>query len=432
MKPVGSSIPSQPPAIPGTPGNSGVSSTPGNSGQAQQKSVDPEVSKKARESVTQDTSMKIRQQEILNSPLNDVKALVQKAEKTKIDGAGGISQSEYETIKKAYNSHPQSSDTIKWLEKQHPALHAAIVSDLDHGGYTGTANGSLNFTRAGGELKQDAAKRSEKLDQLPPLRDFNANGLPKSVPGGQPLGNDPVSMKPVNAYQTGPNTTKIIGDDLANISDADAEKSRKTQQDFCAKMSGLTGLDVPNPPSTKAARGYFQAMADRGASPDQIKSEYGQYLKTFYRHPGGVDWNPAIDPKTVDSQFAQQPLAKDGKRLVDCEGFSALAENVLGGIKKNGQPMFDIKHAASPGHVVTAIFPHGGDIKKGFIVDNTEVSDVKLDPRQERDFNSSPSQDTKMRFLVRQHMAERNEGTPTEYGNTYTEMKPLTGKTPTK
>ena len=230
-------------------------------------------------------------------------------------------------------------------------------------------------------------------------------------------------MKPVNGYKTGSNYTKIIGDDLANISDADAKKSRLAQKDFTTKMSGITGLDVPNPPSAKAAQSYFQGLADRGATPQQIKNEYGQYLKTFYRHPGGVDWNPKLDPKNIDSSFKQQPDAKDGKRLIDCEGFSALSENVLGGIKKNGQPMFDIMHAGSPGHVVAGVFPHGGDPKQGFIVDNENVNGVTVNPLIEKQFNASSNMDTKKQFLLKTHMEGNKEGTPDSYGESINSMK---------
>jgi hypothetical protein len=70
-------------------------------------------------------------------------------------------------------------------------------------------------------------------------------------------------------------------------------------------------------------RRHFQGMADRGANQDQIKKEYGDYLKIFYRHPGGVDWNPKSDHNNVDASVKQQPIAKDRKRLIECEGFSA-------------------------------------------------------------------------------------------------------------
>jgi hypothetical protein len=169
-------------------------------------------------------------------------------------------------------------------------------------------------------------------------------------------------------------------------------------------------------------------MANRGATPDQIKNEYNQYLKTFYHHPGGVDWNPKLDVKNVDSAIAQQPVAKDGKRLLDCEGFSVMTESILGGIKKNNQPMFDIRHAGSDAHVVCGVFPHGGDPTKGFVVDNASVSGLPLDPRLQKDYNASPGADTRMRFLLREHMKSHNEGTATTYGETYSQMKPPPSK----
>jgi hypothetical protein len=360
--------------------------------------------------------------------MTDVKGMVQTARTTKLDGADGISKSEYESIKSAYRDQPQSNESIRWLERQHPHLHAAITSGLDYDGYVGTAVGSLNMTRAGDELAADARQRSAKLDRLPPISDFGSNGLPKSVPGGDPLGNHPESGKPVRGHQTGPNYTKVIGDDLANISNTDAERSRQAQRDYTAKMSGVIGTDIPNPPSVKSARAYFQTLADRGASQAEIKSEYDQYLKTFYRHPGGVDWNPKLDPKDVDARFAQQPVAKDGKRLIDCEGYAALTENVLGGIKKNGQPMFEIQHSASSGHVVAGVFPRGGDPRDGFVVDNTNVRDLRPDPRMNRDYEATRDRATRERFLLRNYMQNAGEGTATEFGSTYLEMRPPPSK----
>ena len=431
-KPVGagsssSQVGSTPPPSTPTP-----SSDPAKAEESKAKPVDPEVSKRAAEAMSNDPTAMAMKTQLLSSPATDVKAMTQKAEASKLDGAAGISKSEYEAIKSSYEKNPQSNESVKWLEKTHPQLHASITSGLNYEGYVGTTIGSLNSTRAGADLKQDAAQRSQKMDQLPPLHQYGPNGLPSNLPGADPLGNHPENMKKINGYQTGSNYTKVVGDDLANISDADAKKSREAQKDFTTKMSGITGTDVTNPPSVNAARAYFQGMADRGASQDQIKKEYGEYLKTFYRHPGGVDWNPKLDPKNLDKNFSQQPIAKDGKRLVDCEGFSALTENVLGGIKKNGQPMFDIMHSASPGHVVAGVFPHGGDPKKGFVVDNNEVKDVTLNPAMEKDFNSAANVDTKKRFLMRTHMQNNNEGTPTTYGPTYNDMNPPPSKVPTK
>ena len=94
--------------------------------------------------------------------MTDVKKMTEEATKSKLDGAGGLSKSEYEAIKKSYQNNPQSNESIKWMEKNQPALHAAIVSDLDYSGYTGTAVGSLNLTRAGDELKQDAESASNR------------------------------------------------------------------------------------------------------------------------------------------------------------------------------------------------------------------------------------------------------------------------------
>lgn len=358
----------------------------------------------------------------------DVKTVVTDAQKSSRDGALGISKDEYARIKGAFRNDPQSAESVKWLQQKQPQLYAALTSDLDYSGYTGTAIGSLNSTRSGIDLAHDADKRAANLDKLPPLEDFDdANGgMPKGIPGGDPL---PVAEdgQKVTGYKTGPNYTMVKGDAL-RISDADARASRKAQDEMCTKMSGVIGADVANPPSVNAAKGYFQALADRGASQDEIKSEYGKYLQTFYKHPGGVTWNPKLDPKDVNARFQEQPVAKDGKRLIDCEGYAALTENVLGGLKKNGQPMFDIQHGQSAEHVVAGVFPHGGDPTKGFVVDNDTTRDVKVPGGLQKDYDKTKDTDARQRFLVREHMRAQGEALPTKYGATYGTLTPPTRK----
>jgi hypothetical protein len=363
--------------------------------------------------------------------MTDVKKMTEEATKTKLDGAVGISKSEYDAIKKSYQNNPQNSDSIKWMEKNHPHLHAAITSDLDYSGYVGTAVGSLNLTRAGDELKQDAAKREQSLNKLPAVQDYGPNGLPKNVPPGDPVpGAEPGDKW--KEFKTGTNKTYINekdGPPMGNISDADAQKARETQKNYCAKMSGIIGTDIPNPPSVNASKNYFQQLANRGATPDQIKNEYQEYMKTFYQHPGGVNWDPKLDPKNLDKNFSQQPLAKDGKRLIDCEGYSAMTENILGGIKKDGKPMFDIMHGAGGGHVITGVYPHGGDPRKGFIVSNNKVDDTKWNPALDKDF-AKGSPEAQQQYVVKHYWEKEFGGKTSQYGSDYTNMAPPSGKIP--
>ncbi|MCI0444685.1 hypothetical protein L0244_26110 [bacterium] len=362
--------------------------------------------------------------------MTDVKKMTEEATKSKLDGAVGISKSEYDAIKKSYQSNPQNSESVKWMEKNHPHLHAAITSDLDYSGYTGTAVGSLNLTRAGDELKQDAARREQSLNKLPNVKDYGPNGLPKNMPPGDPVVS-PEAGEKWKEYKAGTNTMFIKdGSKLENISDADAQKARQSQKDYCAKMSGIIGTDVPNPPSVNASKNYFQQLANRGATPEQIKNEYGEYMKTFYQHPGGVKWDPKLDPKNLDKNFAQQPIGKDGKRLIDCEGYSAMTEDILGGIKKDGKPMFDIMHGAGGGHVITGVYPHGGDPRKGFIVSNDQViSDIKWDPAQDKNYAKGSPQ-RKQEFVVKNYWEKEFGGTTNKYRSEYANMDAPPGKIP--
>lgn len=361
--------------------------------------------------------------------MTDVRTSVGTAQKTKLDGVEGISKQEYAKIKDDYRTKPQSAASVKWLQTKHPALHAAITSDLNYSGYVGTAIGSLNSTRAGGELKADAGRRADRQDKLPPLRDYKENGMPKSVKdAGSYVGKDENGTK-VTAYKTGGNTTNVKEGNL-QVSDDEAKKSRQAQKDYTAKMSGIIGADVSNPPSVNAAKGYFKTLAKRGASSKEIQAEYKDYLKTFYKHPGGVSWSGGKpDPANLDKQFKDQPIAKDGKRLIDCEGYSALTESVMGDLKKpNGQKMFDVLHASPAGHVVTGVFPRGGDQRDGFVVDNHNVRSVRPDPRSNKDYAATKTESTRRRFLLRTYTQGAGWGAPRDWGDTISNMMPLEDK----
>jgi hypothetical protein len=379
---------------------------------------------------------------LVDAMSTDVKALHATAQKTKLDGADGISKSEYDAMKASWKSQPQSDATVKWLQKDKPALYAALTSDLDYSGYTGTAIGSLNSTRAGDELKADSRRRDEKLDKLPASdkrfadesSKFGDRGLPKDFGPGDNFGKDD-NGNTVWKFQKGDkgNTTLVKGDQLQPITDAEkasgkdgigsteARDAREAQKNYAAKMAGVTGVDVTNPPSLNAAKGYFQTLADRGASPKEIQSEYQQYLKTFYRHPGGVNWEPKLDPKdsaALGRSIEQQPVARDGKRLVDCEGFAALTENVMGGIKKkDGSAMFETKCAANNAHIVCGVYPKGGDPRDGFVVDNDQVRSLRPPARFDEMYNATKTDQTKKEWLLKRDFSEQQGGlAPTTYG----------------
>jgi hypothetical protein len=106
------------------------------------------------------------------------------------------------------------------------------------------------------------------MDKLPPLHQFGTNGLPNTVPRWRSTWKPSGILKPVTGYKNGENYAKVFGDDLANISDADAMKSRQAQKDFTTKMSGIVGTDVPNPPSANAAK----ALPGHGGSRRQSGS----------------------------------------------------------------------------------------------------------------------------------------------------------------
>lgn len=380
----------------------------------------------------------------------DIKVQVETAQKSKTDGALGISKKEYEALKAEWKNGTHSAESVKWMQHKQPELYNAINANLDYSGYTGTANHTLSHLRDPNELKADAARRDAKLDQLPPLyagqlgssgapspdaANYGANGLEKvrTKDGGKVerdadhlVGRDENGVEG-KAYKNGSNTT-IIKPALS-ISDSEANASRSAQRDYCAKMSGVMGTDVSNPPSANAAKGYFQAMADKGATPAEIRTEYEAYSKTFFRHPGGGStWEPKLDPRSegFKDQLKDAPIAKDGKRLVDCETFSAMSEHALGGIKaKDGKPMFEVMHAQSGEHKVTGFFPRGGDARQGFVVDNqtTHTFSSSVVP-SDKDWAHTKDPQARERALVRRYMTiDAKHAEPTHYGTTAADMK---------
>jgi hypothetical protein len=305
--------------------------------------------------------------------------MVGQAEASGWDGAGGISKEEYAALRREFSSnHYEDTATREWLRKTHPNLATAFTNRLDYDGYTGLCTGGVRETAD--DLKAASATRMGALDRLPPLEQYDLDGLPKSL---QPE----LSAGGMTAYKSGENRTRVKDGSCA-VSTASAEASRRAQAEFVSKMNGVvrgdsvygSGDTIKNPPTTLDAKQYFQAMADKGASPEQIKAEYGKYASTFYKS-AGVDWkgksgvgtDVGLDPDTLDEQFAQQPITADGKRLIDCEGFAVMGERVLGGLRKNGQPMFDVVHGGNASHTIAGVFPHGGDQRRGFIIDNDRV-----------------------------------------------------------
>ena len=359
--------------------------------------------------------------------MTDVKVSVQNAQKSKLDGAANISKDEYTKIKNDFQKSSQSTKSVEWLKKNNPALHTAITSDLNYEGYTGTYIGALNSTREGGELKQDAAQRgAKKKANLPAIHQYREDGLHRSEKHPDPIDGTTKGM------QTGKNYTKLI-DGNAPTSEAEAKKSRQAQTDYTTKMSGVTGLDLTNPPSVKAARTYFKTLAANGASQKHIQKEFQDYQKTFYKHAGGVNWNGTaekggkLDPKKLDESFKDQPIAVDGKRLIDCEGYAAMTENILGDLKqKNGKKMFDIKHGQSPEHVVTGVFPHGGDPRDGFVVDNDNSRNLREIPISEKDWRATPNPEARKNWLLRTHLKQEHPDIQGnyKYGDTLPQMEP--------
>jgi hypothetical protein len=357
--------------------------------------------------------------------MGDLKVMVQGAEASAYDGARGISPKEFETLKAEYRqNHLGDKATIDWLEKTHGPLATALGQDLDYETYTGMCNSSIY--RGSDNVEGESLNRYRNLDRLPSLSNYDSDGLPKNIGASAVTQRDDSAKNPKFEYHTGSNLTRIEENSCA-VDDAQAKASRGAQYEFVSRMNGVVGYDrIKNPPTVEDAKLYFQKMADKGASPAQIRDEYGKFTSTFYK-PAEVDWEgkPAgLDVNRLDEQFKDQPIIKDGRRLIDCEGFSGMSEKVLGGIKRrDGQPMFDVVHAGSSRHAVAGVFEHGGDARRGFIVNNNKLESAKFNGG-DADFRQLPEAKRRSAILAT-WMSERRGEQVREMGDTYGDQVPV-------
>lgn len=145
------------------------------------------------------------------------------------------------------------------------------------------------------------------------------------------------------------------------------------------RMTAALGREV-DPFKAEDARAYFGEYEKRHSTAE-LKSELGNYLASFYVHAGeGADWSASVAEddraKKLDQLFANVPLDEAGRKIIDCEGFAAIAESIFGASEK-----FDMYYVQRPGHVVAAVVAK--DKSEMFVVNNQRVLDVPMDPTGE-------------------------------------------------
>ena len=163
-----------------------------------------------------------------------------------------------------------------------------------------------------------------------------------------------------------------------------------------------------------------------------MKGELSQYSTNFYVHSGGgVKWGAGKDlANNLDPAFKDQPSLKDGRKIIDCEGYAAMTEKMLGGIQDPAtkKPMFELEHVKSPDHTMVGVFRAGDPSHSGFTVNNNEVKNVtpaQLEQAKSdlKAFKAAPTpaniEQQLMKNALRESLSPDQRGTSISAGRTY-------------
>jgi hypothetical protein len=175
------------------------------------------------------------------------------------------------------------------------------------------------------------------------------------------------------------NTTRLAPDHFKSTYGAMADRGL-AQIDQTQRMSETLGRSAV-PQNVDDAADYFHAFA-KGKSTEEVRTEYQSYLKNFYVHSGdGVDWDERVAmkdrPKELSALIREQPQLADGRRAIDCEGYSYLTDRIFGGVKNaDGTKRFDVTYARASDHVITGVFEAGKKGGGGFSVNNSDTAPI--------------------------------------------------------
>jgi hypothetical protein len=220
------------------------------------------------------------------------------------------------------------------------------------------------LTRTGDALQSagrfDDARRVYGELRNPPYRDTAVNLVQGSVDQvRRDTGND-FSSRSVAVIPNGGTSNEIDPSRFRSTYGQLADR-RIAQMDQHQEMARVTGRTNFDPTNMDHARDYFQHYA-QGHTTDQVRGEWQRYQQNFFTHAGqGVTWDPnvPVDQRSarVNELLAGQPRDAAGRTIVDCEGFTYMTRNVLGGIQDaQGRNRFDVVFAERPGHVITGVF----------------------------------------------------------------------------
>jgi len=221
----------------------------------------------------------------------------------------------------------------------------------------------------------------------PPAPAVNENVPPQLHPGKEIDSGDRVNQKVdgrlVRQFKTGENVTKVPDGEL-DATPAQQAETKAAQKKVLDDMKAK-GVDASDPPTIAQTKEYLQKVAGKGTPEEtkKLQTALGDYLSAYYKHAGqGVDWGAGKGlADNMEKAFADQPKLKDGRVVIDCEGFAALTQNLIKDIKdpKTKQPMFEMMQGATPNHAIVGVFRKGAPFQEPFMVSNDRVTPMPPD-----------------------------------------------------
>lgn len=157
----------------------------------------------------------------------------------------------------------------------------------------------------------------------------------------------------------------------AETSDNQARLSAQATQEQLEFASKMGGGKVSFPPTHEEAKAHFATLKGKD---DEIKKDYSAYTHAFYQHVGqdqesidkgvkDVNYTPhklpngkiSTAPTGADDVRDNAQLNNRGRRVIDCEGYVQLGQDLLGAAGYT-QPTVhratDAKHPGNTGHVM--------------------------------------------------------------------------------
>jgi hypothetical protein len=145
---------------------------------------------------------------------------------------------------------------------------------------------------------------------------------------------------------------------------------------FTSRMEQTLQMSGANPNNLADVRAYMDQVSQQ-QGPDGVRRELNAFLTSFYTHGNSVNYHPTGSDWTRNEPQVgdiQSRTMQDGasRKVIDCDGYAALARDVLGGID-GGRYDFQWGYTSGPGgaHMLGGVMDTRSG--QGFVVDNNQT-----------------------------------------------------------